>query len=314
MLVCLTIFQTSSVFAAEIAQFSRNEPITPIPDVSGLDTAKIALGRRLFHDPGLSKDGSVSCASCHNLGMAGQNGLPVSVGVNGQSGSRNAPTVLNSSLLFRQFWDGRVATLEEQVSNPLTNPVEMASDWQHVIAYLKSDPFYLLAFTENYSQPPDRHNVADAIAIFERSLLTPDGAFDRYLKGDDFAIDEQALSGYRYFKSYGCISCHQGVAVGGNMYEKLGVLIPYYGQERSSQKKDLGRFLITGIEEHKYEFKVPSLRNVSRTAPYFHNGAIETLEEAIALMARHQLGRTIPDEHIQSMVSFLETLNGDISD
>lgn len=308
------IFSFLPVYAAETAQFSRNEPITPVPDNLGLDPARVALGRRLFHDPALSVDGSISCASCHNLDMAGQDGLPVSVGMKGQHGSRNAPTVLNSGLLFRQFWDGRAATLEEQVSAPLTNPVEMASSWEKVIAYLKSEPSYQLAFEKNYDQPPDRLNVSHAIAIFERSLVTPDGAFDRYLKGDDSAIDEQARSGYQYFKSYGCIGCHQGVAVGGNMYEKLGVIIPYYGTQNSPQKIDLGRFLITGVEEHKYEFKVPSLRNVTRTAPYFHNGAIATLEEAVAIMAKHQLGREIPDQHIQDIVSFLETLNGDLSE
>ncbi|MDF1589562.1 MAG: cytochrome-c peroxidase [Gammaproteobacteria bacterium] len=299
---------------AEQDKIPLREPITPIPDAIGLDDQKIILGRRLFHDPMLSGDGTVSCASCHNLNNAGVDGLPIAIGVKGKLGIRNAPTVLNSSLSFRQFWDGRVATLEEQVSSPLLNPVEMATNWSDVLKYLGSDKNYASDFKKIYRETPSKKSVENAIAEFERSLLTPNGDFDRYLKGDSSAIDEQAKRGYYYFKSYGCISCHQGMAVGGNLYEKLGIVKPYYDETTMVTEPDLGRYNLTGEDEHKFEFKVPSLRNVARTAPYLHDGSIASLEQVVAIMAEYQLGRELSSEHIDDIVSFLETLNGDVDE
>ena len=289
-----------------------DQHIVPIPETLNLDTDKVKLGKRLFNDPKLSADGTVSCANCHNLDNFGTDSLPQSIGINGQKGAFNSPTVFNSGLLFRQFWNGRVETLEEQVNDPITNPIEMGNSWPNVISYINEEESYTNVFLAIYGQSANKDNIANAIAEFERSLLTPNSPFDRYLKGDESAIDVQTKQGYGSFKILGCISCHQGVAVGGNMFEKLGVVIPYY-EDKIASDADLGRYKLTGIEEQKYEFKVPSLRNVARTAPYFHNGSIATLEEAVKIMAKHQLGRSLTEQEIKNIVKFLKSLNGELN-
>lgn len=303
LLLSMTIMADSKV---------RFEPISPIPDMTGLDTAKVQLGKQLFNDPNLSSDGSVSCASCHNLKHAGVDGLALSVGVKGQLGKRNAPTVLNSSLSFRQFWDGRADSLEEQAMDVLTSPLEMANNWDSILTYLQASPDYQVAFAQSYSGSITQDKVLNALADFQKSLLTPNGAFDLYLKGDDKAIDEQTKRGYQLFKSYGCVSCHQGVAVGGNMYEKLGIVIPYFSEETTTGL-DMGRYRLSGDNEHKFEFKVPSLRNVARTAPYLHDGSIDTLEEVVSIMAKHQLGLRLSDNETADIVKFLQSLNGNLN-
>ncbi len=290
------------------------EPIAPIPEQHGQNPRKVELGKHLFHDAMLSGDGTVSCASCHPLHNAGVDGLPTSFGIGGAVVARNAPTVLNSGLLFAQFWDGRAKNLEEQVEGPLNDRKEMGGDWIKVIAYLKSQPGYVKKFAEIYGGEPSREATKDAIASYERSLITPNGPFDRYLKGDRNAISEEAREGYRLFKSYGCSSCHQGRAVGGNMYEKLGIVKPFFGVVREATKSDMGRYNQTGKEVHRHEFKVPSLRNVAKTAPYLHDGSVATLEHVVALMAEHQLGRRIPNEDIKKIVAFLHTLSGELSE
>ena len=312
LLCCLSMPIISMAYAEDKAHWLKNEPISPIPNVTGLDAKKVELGKRLFHDANLSADGTVSCASCHGLANGGVDSLTVSVGINGQKGNRNAPTVLNSSLLYRQFWDGRVATLEEQVSGPLTNPVEMAGNWQDILHYIRSNEVYKKAFSESYGRVATKKIVSHAIAEFERSLLTPNGSFDRYLKGDEGAIDMPTKRGYQLFKSFGCASCHQGVAVGGNFYEKLGVVIPYFKEDPAIQQ-DLGRYQISFIEEDKFEFKVPGLRNIARTAPYLHDGSIETLNEVVRIMAKHQLGRMITEKETTDIVKFLRSLNGELN-
>jgi len=299
--------------AKDLPFWLNHKAIVAIPEVVGLDADKVSLGKRLFTDTNLSADGTVSCASCHALNLWGVDRAPVSIGVKGQVGTRNAPTVFNSSLLFRQFWDGRATTLEEQVTGPINNIKEMASDWKTVLAYLNSNDFYAMAFKKHYGGKATEVTVSHAIAEFERSLLTPNGAFDRYLKGDESAIDAGAKRGYQLFSALGCVSCHQGVAVGGNLYQKLGIIIPYYDENtlKNEASLDLGRYDLTGVEEHKFEFKVPSLRNVARTAPYFHDGSIKTLETAVQLMGKHQLGRHLSTSDVTDIVLFLESLNGE---
>jgi cytochrome c peroxidase len=186
------------------------------------------------------------------------------------------------------------------------------SDWMDALHYIGSDSSYNNAFYESYARSATKENVSHAIAEFERSLLTPNGPFDRYLKGDSGAIDMPTKRGYQLFKSFGCASCHQGVAVGGNVYEKLGVVIPYYEAD-STVKQDLGRYHLSGVDEDKFEFRVPSLRNVARTAPYLHDGSIETLEEVVMIMAKHQLGRVITEKEVTEIVKFLHSLNGELS-
>jgi cytochrome c peroxidase len=278
----------------------------------GLDAKKIALGKRLFHDANLSADGTISCASCHSLINDGVDSLPVSIGINGQKGSRNAPTIFNSSLLYRQFWDARVTTLEEQAAGPLTNPLEMGGNWKDILHYIRTNSLYKNAFNESYGRIATQKTVTHAIAEFERSLLTPNGPFDRYLKGDSGAIDMPTKRGYQLFKSLGCASCHQGAAVGGNFSEKLGVVIPYF-KTNLTEQQDLGRYHLTNIEEERFEFKVPSLRNVTRTAPYLHDGSIETLEEVVKIMTKHQLGRVITEKEVTEIISFLHSLKGELN-
>ncbi len=300
------------VNATEKSKWLKYEPISPIPEVTGLDEKKITLGKRLFNDKNLSVNGTISCNTCHNLLNYGVDSLPKSIGTNGLLNKRNSPTVLNSGLLFSLSWDGRHQSLEEQVSAPLLSPNEMASNWKKVISYLSNDPYYKKVFKDSYDHLPSKENISHAIAEFERSLLTPNAPFDLFLKGDLNAIDSNTKKGYQLFKSYGCVSCHQGVAIGGNLYEKLGISIPYFN-ESTDKKIDLGRYEITGVESHKFKFKVPSLRNIVKTAPYLHDGSIATLPEVVDIMAKYQLGIDLSKQENMYIVMFLESLSGVIN-
>ena len=282
------------------------ELFSPLPQTPPYHSGKAALGMRLFFDPTLSRDNTVSCSSCHDLNQGGDDGLPVSVGIEGKQGTFNAPTVLNSRYNFVQFWDGRAPTLQEQAKSPLTNPVEMDATEASVVKAVKSNPDYVKAFTTLYPEGITFDTIVDAIARFEEALVTPDSRFDRYLRGDDKALTPQELTGLELFQSKGCVACHHGVNLGGNLYQKLGIIVPV----AESQRWD-GRFAITGKEEDRYVMKVPSLRNVTETAPYLHDGSLETLDKVVRLMAEHQLGRSLSEREIQSLVAFLHTLKGE---
>ena len=286
------------------------EPITPIPLEMKLDARKVALGRRLFHDPRLSLGDRISCAHCHSLANGGMDSLPRSIGVDGKEGGINTPTVFNSGFNFRQFWDGRAATLEDHIDFPVNNPCEMGSNWGEVIAKLDKDADYRRGFEAVYAEGIRKDSFKDAIATFERSLVTPNGKFDRFLRGDKNALDGDELAGYELFKNLGCISCHQGMNVGGNMYEKLGVVDDYFAHRGNVQEVDFGRYNVTGIEDHRYEFRVPSLRNVALTAPYFHDASASTLELAVAIMGKYQLGLDLTSGEVARIVKFLNTLTG----
>jgi cytochrome c peroxidase len=290
------------------AQASR-EPISPIPTSDDLNPDKVALGAKLFHDPRLSHDDSVSCATCHALSMGGVDRLPLSIGIGGQHVGRNAPTVFNSGLNFRQFWDGRAATLEEQIDGPITGASEMGSNWPEIIQKLSKAPDYEATFAALYSEGIATGSIENAVATFERSLNTPNSPFDRYLRGDTTALTRQEVDGYQAFKVLGCVSCHQGVNVGGNMYQRLGIMEPL--APNLSLGDDAGRFSLTGDDADKHAFKVPSLRNVALTAPYFHDGSASTLESAVLVMGRYQLGRQLTATEIQLLVTFLKTLTGE---
>lgn len=288
-----------------------DEPLLPIQASSDLNPAKVALGRQLFHDPRLSRDNSISCASCHDLSRGGVDGQVRSIGVSRRAGGINAPTVFNAALNFRQFWDGRSPTLEDQVAGPIHNPVEMDSSWSEVIAKLRQDARLESQFIALYKSPPSAVTVQDAIAEFERSLITP-SRLDRWLQGDDDALTPQELAGYELFKRHGCPACHQGANVGGNMFQRFGVMQDYFADKKEITPADLGRYNVTGREEDRHVFKVPSLRNVARTAPYFHDGSAATLEEAVSQMGRFQLGVELPRQDVQLIVTFLRALNGEV--
>jgi len=287
------------------------EPIKPIPVELKLDPRKVVLGGKLFHDPLLSGDNTISCASCHGLGTGGVDGRKVSTGIHGAVGEINAPTVFNSTFNFKQFWDGRAATLEEQAGGPVVNEKEMGAKWEDVLRKLRTAPGYAATFQEMFSDGIQPAHVQEVIAEFERSLVTPNARFDRFLRGTATALSAEEKAGYAKFKSYGCTSCHQGINVGGNMFETLGAVQDYFTERGHVTKADFGRFNVTGKEEDRYVFKVPSLRNVALTAPYFHDGSAPTLADAVRVMTKHQLGRSMPDEDVQLIVKFLNTLTGE---
>jgi cytochrome c peroxidase len=286
------------------------EPVLPLTALPAQNPRLVMLGDRLFHDPLLSADGTVSCASCHDLASAGMDAQRVSRGVGGAQGAVNAPTVFNSAYNLAQFWDGRAPTLEEQAGGPIVNPVEMASTWPQVVARVRSDPAYAKEFAELFQEGVTPANIRAAIAAFERTLVTSDSAFDRFLKGDGSALTDDERAGYALFKDYGCSACHQGANVGGNMYQVLGTMGDYFGDRGNLRPSDLGRFNVTGREEDRHVFKVPSLRLAARTGPYFHDGSRTTLEEAIRTMAHYQLGRDMPDGDVAAIAAFLRSLAG----
>jgi len=288
-----------------------NEPIAPIPLSVDVDKAKVALGEQLFHDPRLSADSSISCASCHNLKTNGADNYKVSLGINGMPGVINTLTVFNSANNFALLWDGRVNTLEEQIDTPILNPNELGSNWSDIIYKLNQDKNFADDFKLVYTDGLTPNNIKNAIAEFERTLITPNSRFDQFLRGDKKALSEQQQHGYQLFKNYGCIACHQGMNVGGNMYQILGVMGDYFNDRGNITTVDHGRFNVTGKEQDRYYFRVPSLRNVAITAPYFHDGSANTLEQAIKVMAKYQLGRTIPKDDISAIITFLETLTGE---
>jgi cytochrome c peroxidase len=289
------------------------EPVQPLIVTAKPDPKKVRLGGALFNDPKLSSDKSISCATCHVAEQGGavhqQYSLP---GVSGKTVNLNVPTILGSGLNFAQFWDGRADTLEDQIDGPLHGPDEMASDWPTVIERLRKDPHYAATFQELYGVSPNEKNVKDAIATFERAQQPVDAPFDRYLLGDKNAISALALKGYDTFKNLGCSSCHQGQNAGGNMFQKFGVIRDYFQDRGNVTENDFGRYGVTKKEEDKYFFKVPALRNVELTAPYFHDGSAKTLEQAVGIMAKYQLGRELSEQERAALVAFLKSLTGRI--
>ncbi|WP_241972417.1 cytochrome-c peroxidase [Aliidiomarina soli] len=284
-----------------------NEPVQPIAPYQSEHPEKVELGKKLFFEPRLSRSGFISCNSCHNLSRGGTDNLPTSIGHNWQEGPINSPTVLNAGLHMAQFWDGRAATLQEQAAGPIDNPMEMAYTHTLAIEVLRSIPAYVDMFEAVYAtREIGIDHVTDAIAEFEETLVTPNSRFDQWLRGDDSAITADELAGYETFKSIGCVACHYGEALGGKDFHRMG-LVHEYLTENPSQ----GRFEATGEESDRFSFKVPSLRNVERTYPYFHDGAVWTLEEATEIMAYLQLGRELPQADIDNMVAFMRTLTGE---
>jgi cytochrome c peroxidase len=288
-----------------------NEPITPIGPVERLDPAKAELGRKLFHDVRLSRDDVVSCATCHRLAAGGDDGQARSPGVDHRPLDFNTPTIFNVAINFRLNWRGNFRTLEEQNESVLLNTRIMNTTWAELLTKLRSDRSYVKDFAASYASAPAAANVLDALAAFQRSLLTPNSRFDRRLRGDPAAISPEEERGYQLFKSYGCIACHQGVNLGGNLFQRFGVFHDPFAQREPAAESDLGRFSITGVDGDKHVFRVPSLRNVAVTAPYFHDGGTTSLTQAVDIMARSQLGRELPAPDIDAIVQFLNTLTGE---
>jgi cytochrome c peroxidase len=302
--------EPTRVQAVATAAVVDDEPIRPLPAREETDPRLVSLGRRLFFDGVLSADGSVSCASCHDIFNGGDDGRPHSAGIGAKVGGVNAPTVLNSALNFVQFWDGRAATLEEQARGPIENPLEMGSTMADAVARISAKPDYRKAFSTIFSDGVTDGHVREAIATFERTLLTPEAPIDRFLRGDASALSPDQREGYELFKGTGCIACHQGENVGGNMFQRFGVMGNYFQDRGNVTDADNGRFNVTHVESDRHVFRVPSLRNVELTAPYFHDGSAPTLDRAVRVMVKYQLGRQLADEQVARIVAFLTSLTG----
>jgi cytochrome c peroxidase len=273
------------------------EPITPIPAPPAIDPAKLALGENLFSDPRLSHDGTRTCTSCHDVRTNGADANRYDKDADGHNISFNTNTVFNAALSFRLNWEGNVRTLEEQIETAFDSPGFMGTSTDEVLGRLRSDPDMVHRFLEAYGHVPDHDSLIDAMAGYERSLVTPGSRFDQWLEGDAKALTEDEQHGYKLFKSLGCVSCHQGVNVGGNLFEQRGIF-----RSLSSSKPD------SSIKRES--LRVPSLRNVATTPPYFHDGSAPTLDDAIRRMAAAQLNRTLTDQQVGSITAFLKTLTG----
>ncbi len=293
--------------AAVSATAAAEEPIKPIAPVKEINLAQVELGKKLYFDPRLSKSGFISCNACHHLSMGGTDNLRTSIGHNWNEGPINAPTVLNSSMNVAQFWDGRAKDLQAQAGGPIANPGEMASTHTLAIEVLESIPQYVIEFKQVFGTDKITiDEVTAAIAEFEKTLVTPNSRFDQYLLGDKEAITADEKAGYDLFKNSGCVGCHNGEAVGGNSFQKMGVVEPYKANSPAE-----GMSAVTGKDADRFKFKVPTLRNVELTYPYFHDGEAKTLTAAVETMGRIQLGKKFTDEENAKIVAFLKTLTGD---
>ncbi len=289
------------------AAAAAKEPIEPIAPARVANPALVDLGKKLFFDPRLSKSGFISCNSCHNLSMGGTDNLKSSIGHNWNQGPINAPTVLNASMNVAQFWDGRAADLKAQAGGPIANPGEMASNHALAVEVLQTIPGYTAEFKRVFGNDTVTiDKVTGAIAAFEETLVTPNSRFDKWLKGDKSALTTEEQAGYRLFKDSGCVACHNGPAVGGNSFQKMGVVAPYKASSPAE-----GRVAVTRDEADRFKFKVPTLRNVELTYPYFHDGGAATLGEAVDTMGRLQLGKNFSADENRKIVAFLKTLTGD---
>ncbi|MEJ2422862.1 MAG: cytochrome-c peroxidase [Candidatus Thiodiazotropha sp.] len=298
---------TMMILGASSAAMAADEPIQPIKPVQSINLGQVELGKKLYFDPRLSKSGFISCNSCHNLSMGGTDNLKTSIGDHWQQGPINAPTVLNSSLNLAQFWDGRAADLKEQAGGPIANPGEMGFTHELAVGVIESIPEYVAEFKLVFgTDKVTIDEVTQAIAEFEKTLVTPNARFDQWLLGDTGALTAKELAGYKLFKESGCTACHNGEAVGGNSFQKMGLMEPY--QTKNGAEGLAG---VTGKDADRFKFKVPTLRNVEMTYPYFHDGQAGTLTEAVDIMGRLQLGKKFTQEENAQIVAFLKTLTGD---
>ena len=284
--------------------------IQPLPLIKSIDKRWVQLGKALFHSPLLSKDNSISCASCHQTKAGGDDGFPLSIGIKNRTGNRNSPSILNASLNFRQFWDGRSVSIQDQMIGPIHNPIEMGSNFDEIISKLRSDKTFNQAFNTLDINGVTKENIILAIATFEESLITHNSPIDNYLLGDNNALTPQQKQGLEKFQKFGCITCHQGRNIGGNLFQKIGRI----DKVPKELLADKGRYTITNDINDLHVYKVPSLRNVSLTAPYFHNGSVRTLPEAVNLMAKMQLGLNLSLQDTEDIVALLGAFTGQVQD
>ena len=287
------------------------EPIQPLPTAVNIDQRKFQLGETLFKEPALSATRQVSCTTCHKLNRGGTDNTQYSKGINDALTKVNTPTVFNVAYNFRFNWDGQHENLVSHTDKLMQNPTVMGGEWGQIQTTLNDLSSYRQAFETIYDDGVTKDNIIDAIVTYETGLVTPNSPFDKYLSGDETALSTQAKEGYSFFKAYGCASCHQGTNLGGNMFQKFGVIGNYFSDQGDFQEADLGRFNVTQNIADRHVFRVPSLRNVALTSPYLHNGTADSLEDAINVMVKYQLGRSIPAEHVTAIAQFLQSLTGE---
>jgi cytochrome c peroxidase len=315
-----SFFQPSTLTTTKLAEVAQNgEPIQPIPQETAIvhrtgstsDHPKVVLGEKLFQDVRLSANNQKSCISCHIFSLGGADRLSHSIGINGISTKVNTPTIFNVRFNFRLNWDGKFANLTDHLNALMTNAEVMGTQWPEATRALQRVPDYVRSFGQIYPDGLTPTNIKDALVAYELSLNTPNARFDRFLQGDKKALTATEKEGYRLFKNHGCISCHQGVNLGGNMFQPFGVIGNYLADRGKITKADLGRFNVTKNPADLYLFRVPSLRNVAVTPPYFHDGSAKTLKQAIAKMTQYQLGRPLATEQIELIAQFLKTFTGE---
>jgi cytochrome c peroxidase len=291
------------------AKFNK-EPIQPIPQYVEFNKSKAKIGESLFFDTRLSSNNSVSCGSCHQLEAGGDDNQALGISLSEQHHTLNTPTIFNAQFNFKQDWNGSANTLNKQIDNVIKSHHEFNTKWETVVSKLTSDSSLTKAFNKQYKNGITKENIIDSLVEFEKTLFTPNSRFDRYLRNEiDLSIEEK--QGYALFKSLGCVSCHQGINVGGNVFQKFGVFYNYLAEQGDIKKSDYGRYNITQRKFDKFVFRVPPLRNIAVTAPYLHNGSATTLEDAIRIMGSTQLGRKLNDHSVSLIKSFLNTLTGE---
>jgi cytochrome c peroxidase len=304
---------------ARIEITQTDEPIQPIPQEIATDKPKVALGEQLFQDVRLSKNNQKSCLSCHSFSLGGADRRAHSLGIDGATTRVNTPTVFNARFNFRFNWDGKFTNLSDHLDALMNNPSTMGTQWPTAIRAIQKVPAYARSFSQIYPDGVTATNIKDALIAYELSLTTPNARFDRFLLGEKTALTATEKEGYRLFKNYGCVSCHQGMNIGGNMFQPFGVIGNYLTEREARHQggrgqltnADLGRFNVTKDEPDRHVFRVPSLRNVAITAPYFHDGSAQTLTEAIEQMTKYQLGRSLAKKQIELIADFLGTLTGE---
>ncbi len=304
----------AAVSFAFVVGVRAEEPIKPLLEEIEVNTKKLMLGRMLFHDPRLSKNNTTSCHSCHNLGSGGDDGRETFIGIGGEPGDINTPTVFNSDFNFKQFWDGRANTVEDLINTHVQSPTYLGSSWPGIVSKLYQHESYPSRFKAIYPDGIHHKNIRNALGEFIRSLTTPNSRFDQYLEGDDTALSTLEKRGYALFKSYGCVSCHQGVNVGGSMFRVFGAVNDYFKNRGNITDADLGRYNVTRKAADRHVFKVPSLRMAALTQPYLHDGSATTLRDAVDVMFEFQLGREAPDEDKEEIVLFIKALLGESTD
>lgn len=289
----------------------RDIAIQVIPQTSDANPNLAKLGQKLFSEPLFSRDNDQACISCHQIHFSENEQMTSKYrGFKQIEGMLNTPTILNATYNFRQFWNGRVKTIPEAIDDHVSDKTIFNNDWKTIIERLKSDSAYSKTFDANFADGVTEENIEASLNTYVKTLITPNAPFDKYLEGDEKAISDEAKAGYQMFKDYGCISCHQGLNIGGNLFQKMGIYKDYFADRKFISQADLGLYNVTGEEDDKFVFKVPSLRNVARTAPYFHDGSAEDLKTAVQVMAEYQVGKPISNKDANSIIEFLNTLNG----